>query len=577
MAKNRKGSSKHGVGSTTVLTSSTAASESAGVNASLRQQIPFQQHPSTAQSDDSAEHPTVGGSPAAHEQRPLNSNSSLNVPRPRTSLYVWFFVQKRGLYWLCFFMIFGFLCGLLAGSISGGRNDVYQLNDSWYHELYRSFHFDGGYQFVSQLRQSIFSHMRHAAELCTNVHREYPIKNYFDDPTNTRSFSILREAIVREAGGYVHPDLGILFPAPCGAFRGIGMIRSNYYRCQRQCFPSTEEEKRKLEIFRATGNFSENIPQSTGGTEDYLQNSSSFFLQEEILIRVPLKFQITRNVALKMLQKLIPEDVQHHANMQALDDALLIALFLAHERGVGEYSHWAPYLLSLPVEPTCGYSRRLRPLMLNAIEAYHNEIGVDTNGWAEELYKAMLYSDRITEFLNTSFGAYIKTPRGLNTIDNLSWSLCQVSSRATAGSPRHGSLRLIPMIDLINHDVEAGSFFELSGTERIDRGDFLNAFSETDSGTIVVRSVRHGRIRPLRHGQELLVNYNVPYYTPLDWFVSLGFVPRERWEPWFKMDAVLPQVRRDGPFAFVHDDLEDYAKHREEQLLKHLKDADVAL
>lgn len=46
-----------------------------------------------------------------------------------------------------------------------------------------------------------------------------------------------------------------------------------------------------------------------------------------------------------------------------------------------------------------------------------------------------------------------------------------------------------------------------------------------------------------------MVNYNVPAYSPLDWFVSLGFVPPERWHQWQMIDAALPRVRRDRPFA----------------------------
>jgi hypothetical protein len=75
--------------------------------------------------------------------------------------------------------------------------------------------------------------------------------------------------------------------------------------------------------------------------------------------------------------------------------------------------------------------------------------------------------------------------------------------------------------------------------------------------------------------QELLVNYNVPYYTPLDWFVSAGFVPRERWGAWVKRDAVLPQVRRDGSFAFAYGGSDDRIKRREEQLFINLKDMDL--
>lgn len=43
------------------------------------------------------------------------------------------------------------------------------------------------------------------------------------------------------------------------------------------------------------------------------------------------------------------------------------------------------------------------------------------------------------------------------------------------------------------------------------------------------------------------MNYNVPGYSPLDWFVSLGFVPPERWGQWTKIDAALPRVRQNGP------------------------------
>lgn len=78
----------------------------------------------------------------------------------------------------------------------------------------------------------------------------------------------------------------------------------------------------------------------------------------------------------------------------------------------------------------------------------------------------------------------------------------------------------------------------------VDESDFIQA-TEDDAGTFVVRSLRHGRRKALRKGQELLVNYNVPHYSPLDWFVSLGFVPPERQTKWQKIDAALPRVRQD--------------------------------
>ena len=76
---------------------------------------------------------------------------------------------------------------------------------------------------------------------------------------------------------------------------------------------------------------------------------------------------------------------------------------------------------------------------------------------------------------------------------------------------------------------------------------------ESDGGTFVVRSLRHGRRKALRLGQELMVNYNIPHYSALDWLVTSGFVPPERYQNWQKLDAPLPRIRRDGPFAGIHD------------------------
>lgn len=104
------------------------------------------------------------------------------------------------------------------------------------------------------------------------------------------------------------------------------------------------------------------------------------------------------------------------------------------------------------------------------------------------------------------------------------------------------------MADMINHDASAGGFVELMGEEKLENGDFIDVI-EDDAGTFVVRSLRHGRWKALKVGQELLVNYNVPHYAPLDWFISLGFVPSERWSKWQKIDSALPRVRRDGPFG----------------------------
>ena len=64
-----------------------------------------------------------------------------------------------------------------------------------------------------------------------------------DVASRPMAFSVLREAVIREKGGFVHPDLGYLVPAPSGAPRGLGMVRNSYHHCQIRCMPGSSEEK----------------------------------------------------------------------------------------------------------------------------------------------------------------------------------------------------------------------------------------------------------------------------------------------------------------------------------------------
>ena len=342
------------------------------------------------------------------------------------------------------------------------------------------------------------------------------------DPTHPFTWGLLREAVIRETGGYVYPDLGILSPAPSGAIRGLGMVDDAYQTCQMRCLPGSSQEKNNIDPASP-------LPASP-------LDGKKLYKQEEILLKIPLSYQMTRSVAIDTLSALIPTEVQTKADFHSLDDAAMLVLLLAHERGVGRLSRWYPYLLSLPHEPSCGYSPSLRPHLLDALEAMRLEIGMDVEGWPAELVKASQYADRIANGLFTDYGKYIKSPDGVSGLENMQWALCQVASRATAGNDEYGSLRLVPILDLVNHDLNAGGFTELNSTEE----------EEDDAGSFVIRSLRHGRLRPLRKGQELMANYNVPLYTPLDWFISLGFVPQERWGPWEKVGPVLPRNRKFG-------------------------------
>eukprot|EP00551_Chaetoceros_affinis_P008911 CAMPEP_0203669214 /NCGR_PEP_ID=MMETSP0090-20130426/5636_1 /ASSEMBLY_ACC=CAM_ASM_001088 /TAXON_ID=426623 /ORGANISM="Chaetoceros affinis, Strain CCMP159" /LENGTH=627 /DNA_ID=CAMNT_0050533835 /DNA_START=62 /DNA_END=1945 /DNA_ORIENTATION=- len=414
-----------------------------------------------------------------------------------------------------------------------------------------------------------------------------------DDASHPLTFAILRESIIREKGGYVHPDLGLLVPAPCGASRGLGMVRDSYNTCQVRCMPGINTEKvKKVKEEKKMKRDRENKKKSTtndnganndgnGDSErekddetdsgdtyppfwnapadelntieklrhalDEQESTDAKYSQEEVLLRIPLRAQMTRSTALATLLPIIPHNVLVRAPLHELDDAALLVLLLAHERGSGIESTFHPYISSLPLVPSCGFSNSngVRADALETISIMGVQLGMDVNGWPGELSKAGDRAHMITEGLARDYGGYINVPKGMTPFATLQWALCHVASRATAASEKHGALRMVPILDMVNHDVVAGGFEELGGTERLQRGNFVDA-TEDDSGTFIVRSVRHGRRKPLKKGQELLVNYNVPNYSPLDWFISLGFVPPERSGKWTKVEDVLPKSRTYG-------------------------------
>ena len=554
--------------------------------------------------------------------RDPNSNSNYDSQRQRQrqrqqqqqpGLREWLLAPDRqGLSWLVATLWLGGLLGFLFGAAP--RSAPFpSISFQFRSQLAGRVRSSSPYQFAT-LQSPFWDHaLRKTAEWAIQREREL----YRNDPAHPRVWAVLREAVVREKGGYVHPDLGLLHPAPSGAVRGLGMVQNSHYQCQTMCFPASQQQHplplplENLATLEDDDHSSSRTNNSSNSSDNAIDDSSTTptlstttntqkvqpqpeskpepqppYQQEQILIRVPLSFQMTRTTALALLVPLIPTNNDVHQRkatlLHELDDAALLTLQLAHERGVGRYSRWLPYIAALPQEPTCGYSRRLRSVMLDALTAYRQEHGVEADGWSEELVKAMHYAERIADALKTDFGQYLTAPpAGITVTENIQWALCQVASRAIAGYERHGSLRLVPVVDLINHDAAAGAFIELTGKERRRLGDFMDAM-EDESGTFVVRSMRHGRWKPLKRGQELLANYNVPLYTPLDWFVSLGFVPYERWGRWVKLDPVLPQVRRDGPFSDDYPmsgaaglSMEALWKAQETQILQRLKNAEL--
>jgi hypothetical protein len=247
------------------------------------------------------------------------------------------------------------------------------------------------------------------------------------------------------------------------------MVRDSYHKCQIQCFPGLPSEKAALQ--RQQAEQSTLLSKNTENTTLWLPPipDKPVYKQREILIQVPLTFQMTRQVALDTIMARLPGDVQRKASPHELDDAALLVLLLAHERGVGRHSRWLPYITTLPKEPSCGYSPKLRPYLLDSMNALSEELGVDTHGWQGELVKAQKHASKIAQGLAKDYGAYIKTPDGMTIVDNIEWALCQVTSRATAGSEQYGALRLVPLMDMINHDANAGGFVELTGKERLGK------------------------------------------------------------------------------------------------------------
>lgn len=472
--------------------------------------------------------------------------------------------EYYGAFWLVGCMCAGMLLGFFMGagwSALEPRHSGFAA--PWKQNLANRIRSTSTYQLVTFQGKVWDDWLDRFAEWAEEVERDIEHEEYLKNPSHPRIFAVLREAIVREPGGYVHPDLGLMMPAPCGASRGIGMVRDSYHKCQIHCIPGTASDKYDAMVQRADNRTVE-VP------------SKKRFRQEEVLVRVPLGFQMTRQVALETLLPLVPVEVQRRASLHELDDAALLVLLLAHERGLGRYSRWVPYIASLPLEPSCGYSEKLKPYLLDTIDALREELGVDTHGWASELHKAGQYANKIADGLTFDYAPYLKHPDDVTPFENIKWALCQVASRGTAGSEKHGALRMVPLLDLVNHDANAGGFVELTGKERYRNGDFVDSgVGEDSSGTFVLRSMRHGQSKPLRQGQELLANYNVPHYSPLDWFVSLGFVPPERWGKWHKIEPALPRVRTDGPFSNYRSSTEEAWQEKKAEVIEKLRSMEL--
>ena len=293
-------------------------------------------------------------------------------------------------------------------------------------------------------------------------------------------FDALVKAVTSESGGYVHPSIGIMNPAPSSGARGLGMVKD-------------VKKQRK----------------------------------DGILIQVPYSYQMTRQMALSNLTPLIPAMVLKELPLLELDDAALLVLLLAHEYGLGKKSKFRAFIDSLPKNRGgCGWAS------VDDFRTIPSAIDV------EDIEVAMNYAHRVSSGMANDYAQYLAQSSWPNDwkenpAQALLWALCTVNSRGTQGNTYPGQdeagvgVRLVPLADLVNHQVVSGGYVELSGKEQLANGGFIDA-KETDAGAFVVRSLwRDGTKKELVKGDEITVNYNLPGYTAVDWYLSLGFVPPE--------------------------------------------------
>jgi hypothetical protein len=163
------------------------------------------------------------------------------------SLMEWFML-KNGMYYLAIFMIFGFAIGFMCGNVSLVISDNHRT--TLQKPGQRAFH-----SFVRTVVTPVYVFTKTIASDPIGSISDMivsPFYNLMDDlndliltdqKASKMIFATLREAVIREPGGFVHRDLGILTPAPCGSIRGLGMVNDKYYRCQRTCFPTNYNEK----------------------------------------------------------------------------------------------------------------------------------------------------------------------------------------------------------------------------------------------------------------------------------------------------------------------------------------------
>jgi hypothetical protein len=136
-----------------------------------------------------------------------------------------------------------------------------------------------------------------------------------------RVFAVLRGAVIRERGGYVHHDLGLLVPAPSREPRGLGIVRDITRSAKRSVFRGQE------------------TLQWMKGERAIAKNETIPFLAHPFIGRrfcsEYLSFQMTRSGCSRYIVGTSTSRRSRKSSLHELDDAAL--LLLAHEEASDDF------------------------------------------------------------------------------------------------------------------------------------------------------------------------------------------------------------------------------------------------
>jgi hypothetical protein len=200
-----------------------------------------------------------------------------------------------------------------------------------------------------------------------------------------------------------------------------------------------------------------------------------------------------------------------------VDGLSRLALLLAHERGRGAASAWAPYIASLPADPPCAWHMapaRLAAALDGLAAARGGGGGSDGGGgggdatlparWAAAVEAAGRVARARAAALAGAYGA----PLGVDAA-GVAWAMGHVVSRCFG---RGGDVALAPLVDSCNHAAGASPPFAL---EASGGGGVRVCVSPPGGGGLAA-------------GQELCISYGDlegGRETALQVFLNFGFVP----------------------------------------------------